>query len=92
VTNLPLLQNVDTNLLTELTDCLKFEMFQPGNFLLISLFFIIISEKTMVNIFLCFVLNKVRFNEKRNTDWVEWGTPRKITTYCNGMKDLTIFK
>ncbi|XP_025420254.1 potassium/sodium hyperpolarization-activated cyclic nucleotide-gated channel 1 isoform X2 [Sipha flava] len=33
VTNLPLLQNADTNLLTELTDCLEFEMFQPGNFL-----------------------------------------------------------
>ncbi|XP_022173768.1 potassium/sodium hyperpolarization-activated cyclic nucleotide-gated channel 2 isoform X3 [Myzus persicae] len=31
VTNLPLLQNADTNLLTELTDCLEFEMFQPGD-------------------------------------------------------------
>lgn len=31
VTNLPLLQNADANLLTELTDCLEFEMFQPGD-------------------------------------------------------------
>ncbi|XP_015370950.1 PREDICTED: potassium/sodium hyperpolarization-activated cyclic nucleotide-gated channel 1-like isoform X1 [Diuraphis noxia] len=31
VTNLPLLQNADSNLLTELTDCLEFEMFQPGD-------------------------------------------------------------
>ncbi|XP_060853806.1 potassium/sodium hyperpolarization-activated cyclic nucleotide-gated channel 2 isoform X2 [Rhopalosiphum padi] len=31
VTNLPLLQKADTNLLTELTDCLEFEMFQPGD-------------------------------------------------------------
>ncbi|CAH1723761.1 potassium/sodium hyperpolarization-activated cyclic nucleotide-gated channel 2 isoform X2 [Aphis gossypii] len=31
VTNLPLLQKADSNLLTELTDCLQFEMFQPGD-------------------------------------------------------------
>ncbi|VVC43365.1 Hypothetical protein CINCED_3A007854 [Cinara cedri] len=31
VTNLPLLRNADSNLLTELIDCLEFEMFQPGD-------------------------------------------------------------
>lgn len=31
VTSLPILRSADTNLLTEIIDCLEFEMFQPGN-------------------------------------------------------------
>lgn len=68
VTSLPLLQNADTNLLTELTDCLEFEMFQPGNFLRFFLLFftlLIFSRKQWGNFFHVFCFEHC-FNEKRD--------------------------
>lgn len=42
VTNLPLLRDADPNLLTEMTDCLEFEMFQPGKIFIIFCFFFLL--------------------------------------------------
>lgn len=97
MTNLPLLQNADTNLLTELTDCLQFEMFQPGKFLFVFVL-VIFSELTMFpNPY--FVLSAMCFNEKLNGTAVGyvggrvWG-PKENNNGSgrNGMQDLTIFK